>query len=415
MKTAVLIGAGPRGRQAYLDKLVKYGVQIIGVADLNEDNVRFVKEKYGVADDMCFSNYTEMLKKGRIADIALICTNDRDHVDPFKLCAEAGYHILLEKPISSFPSEVAEVDKISDSLDKTLMICHVLRYTPFFTKLKEIIDSGKIGKIMSINHNENMAWWFATNNFVRGKWNNSDTTSPLILAKCCHDMDILVYLTGKKCLRLSSFGNLGFFKPENAPEGAGTRCTVDCRIADTCPYNVVKFNVNPPRTIAKFRANEYIEDEESLRQDMKTSPWGRCVFACDNNVADHQVIAMEFEDNITAVFTVSAFTYEHNRTIKIMGTMGEVGGDMEAGEIELKIFGEDNTEKIIVDNDILQHAGGDEGLVKAFVESVEGNTERNITSAKESLHSHMMAFAAEESRRNGGIVVDLKEFTNRYK
>lgn len=415
MKTAIVIGAGPRGRLAYLDKLVKNGVKIVGVADLYEENVQFVKNTYSVPDSGCFLSYQEMLSHGKMADIALICTNDRDHVEPFRICAQQGYHILLEKPISPFPAEVAEIERICDNYQRTVMICHVLRYTPFFSTLKQIISSGKIGKIMSINHNENMAWWFAVNNFVRGKWNNSDTTSPLILAKCCHDMDILVYLTGKKCLRLSSFGSIGYFNAQNAPEGAGTRCTVDCAIADTCPYNVMKFNINPPPTIAKFRASSYIEDEESLRQDMATSPWGRCVFKCDNNVADHQVVAMEFEDNITAVFTVSAFTYDHGRTIKVMGTLGEIGGNLETGELEVKVFGEHQTEKMVVENDILQHGGGDEGLVKAFLQCIDGDNKSNLTSAKESLHSHMMAFAAEESRQNHGTVVDLMEFSAHYK
>jgi len=414
MKTAILIGAGPRGRHAYLDKFEKLGVKLVAVADLYEENRHLVQEAYNLPDNMCFADYKDMFHGERLADIALICTNDRDHLEPFKLCAQAGYHILLEKPISSFPEEVAEIEKISQTFDKTLSICHVLRYTPFFSKIKEIIDSGIIGKIMSINHNENMAYWFAANNFVRGKWNNYNTTSPLILAKSCHDMDLLVYLTGKKCIRLSSFGNLGYFNPGNAPIGAGTRCTVDCKIADTCPYNVIKFNINPPANIAKFRANDYIEDEESLRQDMSTSPWGRCVFACDNNNPDHQVIAMEFEDHITAVFTVSSFTYDHSRTIKIMGTLGEIEGDMDKGELQLKLFGANEIEFIHVENNILQHGGGDEGIVKSFLASVDGDNSQNLTSAQESLHSHMICFAAEESRRNNGTVVDVAAFTKRY-
>ncbi len=414
MKTAIIIGAGIRGRNAYLPYLEKYGVKLVAVADISDEAIRLVREKYDIADNMCFKDYHDMFKGERLADMALICTNDRDHVEPFKLCAEAGYHIMLEKPISPFPEEVAEVERISNNMDKTLMIGHVLRYSPFFSKLKEIVQSGKIGKVMSINHNENMAYWFATNNFVRGKWNNSNTTSPLILAKCCHDMDLLVYLTGKRCINLSSFGSLGYFKPENAPEGAGTRCIVDCKIADTCPYNALKYNINPPHNIAKFRANDYIEDEEALTQDLAESPWGRCVYRCDNNVPDHQVVSLEFEDDITAVFTVSAFTYEHCRTIKIMGTLGEVGGNMETGEIDLKVFGERETEKLVIKTDILQHGGSDEKFIKAFIDSADGNTESNITSAKECLHSHMMCFAAEESRKRHGALINLEEFSKQF-
>lgn len=414
-KTAIIVGAGPRST-AYYDHMTKHGIKIIGVADLLESNRKKLQEKYNIPDEMVFSDYLDLFAVEKpLADMVLIATNDREHLEPYKLAVERGYNILLEKPVASFPEDVAEIDMIAENYDKSLMICYVLRYTAFFKKIKEIIDSGKIGKIMSIQHNENMAYWFAVQNFVRGKWNNVDTTSPLLLAKCCHDMDILVFLTGKKCLNLSSFGNLGYFKPENAPEGSGTRCIVDCKIADECPYNVMKFNINPPKNIAKFRAEDYVEDVESLTEDMTTSQWGRCVYRCDNNVCDHQVIAMEFEDNITAVFTVSAFTFEHNRTIKVMGTLGEVSGDMELGEVRLSIFGEDEPSIIHVDNNILQHGGGDEGLIKAMADALNGNTKDNVSDARDCLHSHMMVFAAEESRLNGGKVVNVEEFTNRYK
>ena len=414
MKTAILIGAGPRGRLAYLEFLEQNDIKLIAVAEPKKDCRDWVQKEYNIPDEMCFNHSSELEDKGRIADIAIICTNDRDHLEPFRMCSRQGYHILMEKPISPFPEEVAEVDNVADTYDKTLMICHVLRYTPFFMKLKEIVDSGKIGKIMSINHNENMAYWFTVNNFVRGKWRNDRTTSPLILAKCCHDLDILTYLTGKKCLRVSSFGNTGYFTEENAPEGSGTRCVVDCKIADTCPYNPIKFNINPPPNIAKFRVPGYVEDEESLTADLAVSDWGRCVFRCDNNVCDHQVLAMEFEDNITVVFTVSAFTYDHSRTIKIMGTLGEVGGDLDTGEIELKQFGAFETEKFHIVSDFTKHGGGDEGIIRAFAQSVNGDKGANKSPAKECLHSHMMAFAAEEARKTGKIV-DVAEFMERYK
>lgn len=414
MKTAVLIGAGSRGRLAYLRYLEPNGIKLIGVADPIKSNRDWVQEHYGVADDMCFESFTDMEPLGKLADIALICTNDRDHLVPFRMCTKQGYHILLEKPISPFPEEVAEVDTVAETYDKALMICHVLRYTSFFSKIKEIIDSGKIGKLMSINHNENMAHWFAATNYVRGKWNNSETTSPIILAKSCHDMDILTFLTGKKCLRVSSFGNTGYFTEENAPKGSGTRCVVDCKIADTCPYNALTIKSNPnPYKIKTNVASYDVEYIKNLTEDLKTSDFGRCVFRCDNNVCDHQVVAMEFEDNITAVFTLSAFTYDHSRTIKVMGTLGEIGGNFETGELELKIFGAHETEKFTVDISG-SHGGGDEGIVKAFAQCVNGDGSSNKSSARECLHSHMIAFAAEESRKTGKVV-DVEEYMNRFK
>lgn len=415
-KTAILIGAGPRGRLAYLNHFMNEGVKIVAVADLIPENVRMVKDQCGIAEDMCFSDYHDMLKLGKLADAAIICTNDRDHVEPFKICAEQGYHILLEKPVSPFPGEVAEIDRIAKNYDKTIMICHVLRYAPFFQKLKEIIDSGAIGKIMSINYSENMAWWFGTSSYVRGKWGNSDTTSPILLAKSCHDMDMLVYLTGKKCKKVSSFGDLSYFRPECAPEGAGTRCTIDCKIEKECPYSARRIFVEDvPEVIQFSRQKDYTETEEQLLEELATLDNGRCIFACDNNVCDHQILAMEFEDNILATFHLNAFNYHQARTIKICGTLGELGGNAETGEISLQLFREKEPRKFVEKGKEGQsHGGGDLGIVKSFIASMEGDASSNLTNARETLHSHMICFAAEESRLRGGEVICLEEFTKQF-
>ena len=416
-KTAILIGAGSRGRMAYLHHFQREGVKLVAVADLKPENVRMVKNQYKIADDMCFSDYHDMLKLGKIADIAIICTSDRQHVEPFKMCAELGYHILLEKPVSPFPTEVVEIDKIAETYDKTIMICHVLRYAPFFQKIKEIIDSGAIGKIMSINYSENMAWWFSTTCYVRGVWNNSDTSSPILLAKSCHDMDMLVYLTGKKCKKVSSFGDLSYFKAEKAPEGAGKRCVVDCKVESECPYSAKRIFVEDvPPVIAESRKKDYVEVEEQLIHELVTSNAGKCVFHCDNNVCDHQILMLEFEDNILATFHLNAFNYQHSRTIKICGTLGEIGGNFKTGEICVQRFCENEPQNYVITGKPGEsHGGGDAGIVKAFIAAMEGDTSRNITNARETLHSHMICFAAEESRLLGGKVVEIEEFTDRFK
>lgn len=416
-KTAILIGAGPRGRLAYLHHFQNEGMKIIAVADLIPENVRMVKNQCGIADEMCFSDYRDMMKLGKIADAAIICTCDREHMEPFRMCADLGYHILLEKPVSPIPEEVAEIDRIAETYDKTIMICHVLRYAPFFQKLKEIIDSGVIGKIMSINYSENMAWWFCTSAYVRGRYRNSNTTSPILLAKSCHDMDMLVYLTGKKCIKVSSFGDLSFFKSENAPEGAGKRCTIDCKIEKECPYSAKRIYVEDvPEVILFSRQKDYTETEAQLLSDLAVNDDGRCVFDLDNNVCDHQILSLEFEDNILATFHLNAFNYNHARTIKICGTLGELGGNAESGEICLQLFNEREPHKFVEKGKEGQsHGGGDLGIVKSFISAMEGDTTCNLTSARETLHSHMICFAAEESRLNGGNVVHMEEFVKRFK
>lgn len=411
--TAVLIGAGPRGSAAYISQFRPDVIKLVGVAEKDDYRRNKIKDEYSLDEDLCFKSYEELFNRERIADLAIICTNDRQHVEPAEAAAKLGYHILLEKPISPVPEEVYRIGKLAEGYDKVISICHVLRYTPFFKTIKKLLDEGKVGRLMTINHNENVAYWFHTQNFVRGNWRSSKETSPMILAKSCHDMDILLYLVGADCIRLSSFGSLSHFKAENAPKGAAKRCLDGCPYFDTCQYNAVTICLNPEIPVRKSCKNSFnIGDtsEGSIINALKTNKYGRCVYYCDNDVVDHQVVNMEFENEVTAVFTMTGFTYDHSRTIKLMGTDGEIGGDLDRNEITVKDFKTRAINRIVLPEPPSGHSGGDMGIVESTINAIRGTGIDN-SSAKVSVQSHMMAFAAEKSR-NEGKTIDMREYIN---
>lgn len=408
--TAVVIGAGSRGFGAYVNKANPGTLSIVGVAEPHKERMDLFKKTYGLSDENCFGDYKELFSRPRIADLAIICTNDRMHVEPARLAVEKGYHVLLEKPISPIPEEVYEVGKLAEKSDQVFSICHVLRYTKFYTEVKKILDSGKLGKIMTVVHTENVGFWHQCHSFVRGHWRNSDQTSPMLLAKSCHDLDLLIYLIGGNCKKVSSFGDLTFFKKENAPEGAPARCLDGCPHYSTCQFNAVNLYLNTNlRNWCKLPFNIPDLEDETIINALKTNQWGRCVFHCDNNVVDHQVVNMEFDNSVTVAFTMTAFTKDNTRTTSFLCTDGEMYCNLDENEIIIKSFKTGNEEKITIAPCAGGHSGGDHGLMNSVIGAINGSA-TDKSSAAESVQSHMIAFAAEKSRKEG-ITVDMDEFT----
>lgn len=402
---AVIIGAGSRGVNAYAPNANPGTLEIVGVADPDDFRRNLCAEKFNIPKEGIFKTYQELLSKEKMADLAIICTNDRLHVEPARMAVEKGYHVILEKPISPFPEEVYEIGQLAAKSDKVFSICHVLRYTSFFTKLKELIDSGRIGKLVHIMHSENVGFWHFTNSFVRGTWRNSDETSPMLLQKCCHDMDILLYLIGSKCKSISSAGSLSYFKAENAPEGAPLRCTDGCPAYDTCPYNAISLYVHGvlrPKCQLLFRLPEVTD--KSITEALKTNKWGKCVYHCDNNVVDHQVASIEFENGVTVAFYVCGFADKTSRSIRIMGSHGEIVADLEANRIEVRDFVNGNKEVITINPFASSHSGGDHGFINSVLSAIRGERE-DRSSAQESVESHLMVFAAEKSRLEGKTIL----------
>lgn len=401
MKTCVIIGAGGRGKDCYAPCIEKYNLfKITGVVEPDKYKREQFAKKYNVHKDMCFEDYKDFFALGKVADAVIICTQDRMHVEPTLLAKECGYHILLEKPIAPTYREVKTLEKAFEKYDKIFMTGFVLRYTPFICKIKEIIDSGEIGNIVTLQLNENEGFWHHAHSYVRGPWNNSKTSSPLVVAKSSHDIDLMLYLVGSSCKYISSYGSNAYFKYENAPgKDVPERCTDGCKYADKCIYNAVEQYTNGKSEyfVHKFECGNKKED---IIEALKTNEYGRCVFRCDNDVCDHQVVCMEFENGVTSMFTVSAFSLENNRTLKFMGTKGEVGGCLETGEITLKKFSDMSETKMVIDNDGTKHAGGDSGLMLEFAKAIDNCDKIEDKVDKWMFEAHRVAFEAEKARVN---------------
>lgn len=413
--TCILVGAGLRGMEVYAPYALEHPDELKFVAVAEPDPVR--RERFAKAHNIpaeaCFETWEDLLDKPKMADAAMIMTLDRMHFKPTMAAIEKGYHILLEKPMASTPGECVTIAEAARKSGKLFLLCYVLRYTPFFSTIKQLLDDGAIGKLISIQHNENVGYWHQAHSFVRGHYGNSEKESPMILQKSSHDMDIMLWLAGKDCERLSSFGSLSHFTSENAPAGAPLRCTDGCPHIDTCIYSAPALYLTdnikwPTSAISNFL------DYESRLKALKEGPYGRCVYHCDNDVVDHQVVSLEFGDGITAAFTMCAFTNEISRTIKLMGTEGEIRGAMEKDEIRILRFGSRESRVISLKGVSGDHSGGDIGLMKEFVRLMQADgNEKGRSSAEKAIQSNLMAFAAEESRLTNKVI-DMDEYYKRF-
>lgn len=423
-----IIGLGARGRHyARCCKEFSAEIEIVAAADPIPERVEQMRAEFNLPAERCFASGEALLKEERLADAVFICTQDREHFEPAMKAMKKGYHILLEKPVSPFPDEWRALLAAAEEHKTKVLVCHVLRYTPFYQEIKKAVDTGIIGEIVSIQAMESVLWWHQAHSFVRGNWRNSNETSPMILQKCCHDIDILLWLMGKKCSRVTSMGNLFWFKSENAPEGAGERCT-SCNAGEDCPYNAEKIYLENDKTGILNGNNQWPCDvlvpeptPESIREAISSGPYGRCVYHCGNNVVDHQVVTMEMEDGAVVDLNMCAFT-TGSRTVDIMGTKGEIKGIFSDEAFEIIPLGKSpmvcSTKQqpggIKIEYDPYGHGGGDKYLIRDLIDLLKGNSVqgKTLTTLEKSLESHFVALAAEESRVNGGTVVELDKFVN---
>ncbi len=413
--TVAIIGFGSRGSTyASMQNVFPDKMKVVAVADIVPEKVEIAKELYSIADEMCFSSAEALLEREKLADMVCICTMDRQHVEHMLPALEKGYDILLEKPISPSLDECYKVLNAVEMHDNKVLVCHVLRYTKFYNTIKDIIKNGSIGDVVSITANENVGFWHQAHSFVRGNWGNSKKSSPMILQKCSHDMDILTWLMGKKCKAVSSFGATHLFKKEKAPQGSTKFCFGGCKVKEDCIFDAEKIYVTGEKTgflhKETFMASVVCENptKEKLYDALKTGAYGRCVYHCDNDVVDHQVVNLQMEDDSTISFTMCAFTEDCYRYIHIMGTQGEIRADMNSNTITHTVFSKGSTLiDLNADNEDLKgHGGGDEGIMGDFLEMLvngQGENERTTT-VKNSMQSHVIAILAEKSRKNGGEV-----------
>ena len=405
--TAVILGAGSRGNAyAAYAKEHPEELKIVAIAEPRRDRLDILADELQVPQENRFAGWKELLAQPKMADCAFVCTMDDDHTAPAVRAMELGYHLLLEKPMSNTEAECRLIADTAQRTGRTLAVCHVLRYTPFYMTLKKLIDDGKIGEVTTVNQVENVGYWHQAHSFVRGNWRTVRETSPMILQKSCHDMDIILWLMGKNCLRVQSFGSLRHFTAENAPAGAPERCLDGCPHAESCPYYAPKLYMDMNRTGWPIDVITTDMSEAGRRKALEEGPYGRCVYRCDNDVVDRQVVNLEFEGGAVATFTMTGLSADFSRQMKIFGTQGQIQADMGTREIVLHRFGEaKQTVPLDMGTEASGHGGGDFGILRDFL-SILRNGGESRTSAAVSLQSHLICFAAERSRKEN-IVVSL--------
>ena len=418
--TVSIIGLGGRGGEAYGRYLItqKDKFKITHVCDINHVRLHKYGELFGVSNENRFDDEEKFFEK-KWSDVLFITTQDKLHVRMAKKALELGYDIVLEKPISENVEELRELSALAHKKDRKIMVCHVLRYTVMMRKLKEILNSKAIGRLISIDHTENVVYWHEAHSYVRGNWRNRKDAAPMIMAKCCHDLDLIQDFVGSKCKAVASMGSLAYFKPEFKPEGAADRC-VNCPHVDTCTYSAKKIYVegwkNAGKPLNTFPFNlitdAYLTTEAALLESITTSPYGRCVFACDNDVVDNQTVIMQFENGVTATLKMEAFVKNGGRDIRFFGTDGELELREWEGTISLKKFGKPDTVWRINDltDDLEGHGGGDHRMIDELYDIMTGKNPEVATSIDESIESHYMALASEESRLQGGQLVFIDKY-----
>lgn len=442
-KTVILAGAGDRGN-VYASYVKRHpdALRLVGVAEPVPARREKIAREHGIAPENVFESWEDMLAKPRMADGCMICTLDDMHAGPAVAAMEAGYQVLLEKPMAVTEKDCVGLVEASERTGRTLNICHVLRYTDFFSTIKKIVAEGLLGRVYSIYHAENVSYYHMAHSFVRGNWSNSHASSPMILAKCCHDLDILYWLAESLPRYVSSMGRFDHFTSEKAPEGAPLRCTDGCPVEKTCPYyavdtylygiplklGVTKGDVQRDAMMARFLLKyprmsrfvpvlrQYVDyrgwpvtavtddlTEEGIMKALRKGPYGRCVYFCDNDQVDHQFTMIEFESGLAAVLNMHGHSEQEGRTVRIDGSeatlRGKFGG---GGRLEVHFHRTGEKKVYPVRTDVIGHSMGDEGLMENFSRVLNGG--EALTTAKESLVSHVLALAAHRARIENRII-----------
>lgn len=405
----LVVGAGSRG-SGYASYAAAHPdeVRVVGVAEPREIYRQRMVEEYDIAQENAFADWRQAAAVEKFADAVVVATQDAMHVEPAEAFAAKGYHLLLEKPMAPDEEGCRRIHRAVKDAGVMLAVCHVVRYTAVTQKIKQLLDQGAIGEIVSVQRFEPVGYWHQAHSFVRGNWRNETESSAMLLAKSCHDVDWLRYIVGQPCKQVSSFGNLKHFRAEEKPVGAAQRC-IECELDSECAYSARKIYMGRLKDGQTGWPVDVLApdiSEESVLQALVEGPYGRCVYDCDNDVVDHQVVNFLFAGGATAAFTMTAFAKARGRETRIFGTKGELFSDDE--KIEVFDFLTDELREVEIDptdpSILGGHGGGDYGLMQCFVAAViNGDPTRILSGPDETLESHLMVFAAERARKNGTV------------
>ncbi|MFW5864261.1 MAG: Gfo/Idh/MocA family protein [bacterium] len=408
MKRLKLAGIGCGGRTiTYMNlasQMPEY-YEVVAAADPRGNRVERARQASRNPEFRGFTCDSEILAHPKLADIMIIGTQDDYHVEPCIAAMEKGYDILLEKPIAQNIDAVIDLEARAHELKRRVLVCHVLRYAPFYRKVKDLIDSGAIGDVITMNAIEGVGAWHQCHSFVRGHWAVVEESNPMLIAKSCHDMDILYWMAGARCRRVSSYGHQSWFNSEHCPKGAPKYCVEGCPIGMECPYNAMLYATRHRGWLRHVYDHEDGASLEQIREWLSHSKWGRCVYQCDNTTVDHQIVSCDFENGVTATFTMTAF--DNGRNIEIQGSKGRLrAGDFVKRRTGHEIIVEEHDGGNTTHYDVSSmvggysgHGGGDPGLVVGlYDEMTKREPEEMLSALKVSVESHLMGFAAEESR-----------------
>ena len=407
--TFSVVGLGGRA-SAYLSALQELYPnehQVVAVADPDPVKQARARNDYGLQDNQIFDTDLDLMEQPRLSDVAIVATQDKLHLRDIRGLLAKGYDLILEKPVATTLEELQEIAAVSKSFpDQMVAVCHVLRHTVFFGEIRRILESGRFGPVVSIQHNENIGYYHFAHSYVRGPWNNSETSGPLTLTKSCHDMDILLYLLeNTHCQQISSYGALSIFNRNHYDPATMAPMCVDCPQNESCAFSA-------PKLYSSGKIKSVVFDLSSVdkvRKNLGTSPYGRCVYHCDNNVVDHQSTAIQFDNGVTATFSLSAFSAKVNRSLKIMCQFGEIRAIEKPYLIETTDFRTDETTVTELDIHDRGHGGGDKAFVKDFMESYLHGVPFNST-LEHAIESHAMALLAEESRKDNGNAKSVSQW-----
>jgi len=410
--TAIIVGAGHRAIMyaSYAEKRPDI-LSIVGVADPSPLRRRQAAERFGFGEDMCFASSDELAARGRLADVIINGTGDFQHVPTTLPLLDAGYHVLLEKPFAVNEAEMWQLAEAARRNDRRVMVCHVLRFSPFYQTIRQKLADGAIGEILNIQMTEHVSYHHMSVSYVRGKRNREAVSAPMLLAKCSHDLDLLVWMMGGVAPRaVASLGGRMFFREDKAPAGAGTRCLLDCPIEESCLYSARKLYLDHPKRWRTYvwESIEHIADPtpeqkiESLRTD---NPFGRCVWKCDNDMVDHQSVLIEFENGTTATHNMIGGSAKGSRKLHIIGTIGEIFGNFEDNVFTIRRIDpspdKEHEDEVVDLKAMLDgggHGGGDLRLVADFCQVVRGEKPSlSTTSLEDSINGHLICFRADDA------------------
>ena len=401
----VAIGAGNRTNK-YLEYVRRNPdkARLIGVVELNDLRRQKVADEFGLDASCCYTDYRDFFRSPLEADAVMICTPENMHFEPAMLAIEAGYHVLLEKPIAQTLEECMAIGEAARRKNVIVSVCHVLRYHPYFIKLKELACSGELGNIISINHCTSVGVDRATHSFVRGLWSREADTNPMLISKCCHDIDFLLWLTKTRCRKITSFGSLRWFRSKNAPEGSAERC-IDCKVEAQCPFSAVDLYRIRRDWISNFDIPQGKTIDQVIEDELREGKYGRCIYHCDNDVVDHQIVSMEMDSEVTINFSMDLFTLKDHRKTHICLTEGEIDGN----ETLLRVRRFRGGAETVYDFSNLSHqpfhAGADLDIVADFIDAIHSEEKYLRTSIDLSVESHRICFEAERSRKEQRMVL----------